>query len=348
MKVAVAMSGGVDSSVAAVLLIQKGFDVIGVTMKHYNPQKAGFPDSEGIDIAIYDATEVCKQLNIKHYVFDVQEKFEEIIIENFIGEYKNGKTPNPCTLCNPTIKWGAFFEQVFELGVDKMATGHYLKLQEEDNKCHLYRADDKNKDQSYMLWRLNQDQLSKTIFPISNYSKPQIRQIAEDNDLHIAQRKDSQEICFFYGTYHKFLKKHLKSVHGNILFKNGDIIGRHAGTINYTIGQRKGLNTPWKSALFVKEIDAINNSVIVTDDLDDLLKKDFVIKEINWISGEEPPVDNLEVQIRYNSNTNPVKNISKVSDGLKIELVKPVRAITSGQSAVFYCGEELLGGGVIV
>ncbi len=139
MKVAVAMSGGVDSSVAAVLLKQKGYDVIGVTMKHYNPQAAGFPNNEGIDIAISDAAEVCKQLNIKHYVFDVQKEFEEIIIKNFIEEYKTGKTPNPCTLCNPTIKWGAFFDQVLKLGVDKMATGHYLKLQKEDNEYHLYR-----------------------------------------------------------------------------------------------------------------------------------------------------------------------------------------------------------------
>ncbi len=365
MKIAVAMSGGVDSSVAAVLLQKQGHEIFGVTMRHFDNTAYGFPNNKGIDAAIKDAKIVAEKLGIPHYVVDTSESFKEIVETNFIEEYAAGHTPNPCTICNPTIKWGALLEGALELGAEKIATGHYIRLQEMKGIQHLFMADDRSKDQSYMLWRLNQYQLSKTIFPIAGMVKNEVRKIASDHNLAVANKGDSQEICFIYGHYEDFLRQYIEIIPGDICLKDGKIIGQHRGLSLYTIGQRKGLNTPWHCPLYVMQLDMKKNRLIVTDDPNDLAKDSFAIRDINWLRGKapinntstgEPTIGNLSVQIRYNSQPVAVKELigkdtarkeTKNDQEFLIKLENPVRAITPGQSAVFYYKNELLGGGII-
>jgi len=348
MKIAVAMSGGVDSSVAAAILKNEGHEIIGVTMRHFDNKKYGFADNEGINLAISDARKVCEKLGIKHYVIDISAEFKKIVVENFISEYEKGETPNPCTLCNPTIKWGIFLKKVLELGTEKFATGHYVKMVSENGKYAIWQATDKSRDQSYMLWRLNQKQLATTLFPLADYSKDKIRKMAREEKLPVHDKNDSQEVCFIKGKYEEFLKGKIAFAEGDIVLQNGEIIGRHKGLPFYTVGQRKGLNTPWISPLYVLRLDVKNNRVIVTDKPDDLLENHFEIDEVNWISREFPTkFENLSVQIRYNSRPVPVEKLTLVEKRIKVFLKKPVRAVTSGQSAVFYENEKLLGGGII-
>ncbi len=346
MKIAVAMSGGVDSSIAAAILQKEGNDVIGVTMRHYDSVAYGFSEVEGINAAIKDAEEVCKKLGIAHHVIDTSEVFKKIVEENFISEYSKGRTPNPCTICNPTIKWGVFLEEILKLGVEKFATGHYVKLIEEDKAFHIYKASDKHKDQSYMLWRLHQHQLARTLFPIAELSKKEVRTIAKEMKFPVHEKSESQEICFIKDHYEDYLKKHLELKPGNIALPNGDIIGHHRGLPLYTIGQRKGLNTPWKAPLYVLKVNIEKNELIVTDDPDDLLATEFHINQVNWIDKESEA--EISVQVRYNSKPVPVKKLEYKGKNLLISLQNPVRAITPGQSAVFYRGDLLLGGGVII
>jgi len=349
MKVAVAMSGGVDSSVAAAILLKEGHEVSGVTMRHFDNAEFGFGENEGSELAIQDAKQVCRQLDIKHYVIDVTEEFKSIVVTDFIKEYVKGRTPNPCTLCNPTIKWGVFLNKVLKLGVQKIATGHYVKMRYESKIYCVFKSEDEDRDQSYMLWRLNQQQLSQTLFPIANYKKKKIRKIANKLELPVHDKEDSQEICFIKGHYEDFLKEHIEFKSGKIIHVDGKIIGKHRGLPLYTIGQRKGLNTPWHSALYVLKLDVKNNIVVVTDNPDDLLCDRFSINQVNWISGSFPEdIKDISIQIRYNSKPVSVKGIILENNRLIIELQKPVRAITPGQSAVFYKGDRLLGGGIIV
>ena len=346
MKIAVAMSGGVDSSVAAAILQKEGNDIIGVTMRHYDSVAYGFSEAEGINAAIKDAEEVCKKLGIAHHVIDTSEVFKRIVEENFISEYSKGRTPNPCTLCNPTIKWGIFLEEILKLGMEKFATGHYVKLIKEEEAFHIYKATDESKDQSYMLWALHQHQLAKTLFPIAELSKREVRAIAAKMELPVHDKSESQEICFIKSPYEDYLKKHLELKPGNIALPNRDIIGRHRGLPLYTIGQRKGLNTPWRLALYVLKLDVEKNELVVTDNPDDLLCRGFQINKVNWIN-KEPEAD-ISVQIRYNSKPVPVRKLEYKGKNLLVSLQNSVRAITPGQSAVFYKENQLLGGGVIV
>lgn len=340
------MSGGVDSSVVAAILQKEGNDVIGVTMRHYDSVAYGFSEAEGINAAIKDAEEVCKKLGIAHHVIDTSEVFKRIVEENFISEYSKGRTPNPCTLCNPTIKWGIFLEEILKLGMEKFATGHYVKLIKEEKAFHIYKATDESKDQSYMLWALHQHQLAKTLFPIAELSKREVRAIAAKMELPVHDKSESQEICFIKSHYEDYLKKHLELKPGNIALPNGDIIGRHRGLPLYTIGQRKGLNTPWRLALYVLKLDVEKNELVVTDNPDDLLCRGFQINKVNWIN-KEPEAD-ISVQIRYNSKPVPVRKLEYKGKNLLVSLQNSVRAITPGQSAVFYKENQLLGGGVIV
>jgi len=348
MKIAVAMSGGVDSSVAAALLLKQDHEVFGVTMRHFDNTAYGFETNEGINQAINDAANVCAKLQIPHFVFDVQEDFHRIVEKNFIEEYKNGRTPNPCTLCNPTIKWGVFHDQVLALGAEKVATGHYVRLIKQNGTFQIIRAKDNHKDQSYYLWSLNQNQLSTTLFPISELTKPEVRKIAKQFDLPVHEKTDSQEICFIKGHYEKYLRKHLKFIPGNISLPNGDIIGKHRGLALFTVGQRKGLNTPWRCPLYVLKLNVRDNILVVTEDPDDLLADVLELEDVNWISGRKPEdQSNLSIQIRYNSNPVRVQTIKEGKTSLKVKLQKSTRAITPGQSGVFYTDNKLLGGGNI-
>ena len=348
MKIAVAMSGGVDSSVAAALLKKEGHEVFGLTMRQYDAKKSGYGENEGIEADILDAKAVCKTLGIEHFVVDLKEDFKAIVEKNFIDEYSSGRTPNPCVICNPTIKFGKFMEAAFKLGADKIATGHYIQIKEENDQFKIYIPNDASKDQTYMIWKLNQFQLSKTLFPISKYQKPQIRKIAIELDLPIHSKKDSQEICFIKDHYEDYLKDHIVFTPGDIILPDGKVIGKHRGLALYTIGQRKGLNTPWRCPLFVLKLDVKNNKLVVTEDPDDLLKNVFELEGVNWIAGERPDeIKGISIQIRYNSSPVPVKNMQKKGNSLLIELEKSTRAITPGQSGVFYKDNMLLGGGII-
>ncbi len=348
MKIAVAMSGGVDSSVAAALLVKEGHEVIGATMRHFDNERYDFAENEGINQAIVDAAKVCEKLGIEHHVLNIKDDFHNIVEQNFIDEYRNGRTPNPCTLCNPTIKWGVFHEQVLRLGAEKVATGHYVKLVEIDGHFQIHTAADAKKDQSYYLWALNQKQLSTTLFPISHLTKPEVRKIAAEFELPVHEKTDSQEICFIKDHYKDYLQKHIDFTSGNIVLSDGKIIGKHRGLPLYTIGQRKGLNTPWISPLFVVKLDVKRNELIVTDNPDDLLVSSFNINKVNWIDIVPDEIDNISVQIRYNSHPVPIKKLVRKEDNLEIVLKNPVRAVTPGQSAVFYLEDMLLGGGVII
>jgi len=348
MRIAVAMSGGVDSSVAAALLKEEGHEVFGLTMRQYDAKKSGYGENEGIEADIKDAEAVCNVLEIEHFVVDLQEDFKAIVEKNFIEEYSSGRTPNPCVLCNPTIKFGKFMEAAFKLGAEKIATGHYIKIKEENGQFKIFTPEDAAKDQTYMIWKLNQQQLSKTLFPISKYKKPEIRKIAADIKLPIHSKTDSQEICFIKDHYENFLKDHIIFKPGEITLPNGKTIGKHRGLALYTIGQRKGINTPWKCPLFVLKLDVENNKLVVTENPDDLLADVFELEDVNWISGERPDdMSGISIQIRYNSGPVPVKKVQENGKLLSIELERSTRAITPGQSGVFYKDNLLLGGGII-
>jgi tRNA-specific 2-thiouridylase len=348
MKIAVALSGGVDSSAALVMMLKKYDDVIAVTMRTFDNKKYGFDDNEGAEQAIIDAAKVCQKLGVEHHVIDVADDFEACVVTDFINEYCSARTPNPCTLCNPTIKWGAFWDKTKALGADKLVTGHYAEIKEIDGKMHIYRGTDISRDQTYMLWRLSQEQLSATMFPLALMNKPEIRKIASDAGLHIASKGDSQEICFIKGNYEDFLKEKIEIKSGDILFTDGKVIGKHRGLPFYTIGQRKGLGVSWTSPLYVLKLDQENNSLIVTDDKSKLKKSFFYIDNINWILGKIPDTENLSVQIRYNSRAVDVKSIKQLPNKVRVDLAEPANAVTAGQSAVFYQENELLGGGIIL
>lgn len=350
MKIAVLMSGGVDSSVAAALLKDDGHDIFGITMKNFDNRKYDFEPGKAIEQSIRDAEEVCRLLNIEHFTVNLEKIFEDIVVKNFIENYQSGLTPNPCCLCNPAIKWGKLLDKSLELGADKIATGHYVFLRHNEisNRATLSRNSDTDKDQSYMLWGLKQQQLKKTLFPNQDYTKKDVRKLANKFKLHIHKKKDSQEICFVKNHYAAFLKKRSFLIPGDIVFKDGKVIGKHKGLALYTIGQRKGLNTPWKSPLYVLGKD--KNVLTVTDDLKDLRRTEFLIRSVNWISEVAPSnIDGISVQIRYNSNPVRVKELVKVGNkNLRVILKDDVSSVAPGQSAVFYEGDVLLGGGIIV
>ncbi len=342
--VTVAMSGGVDSSVAAIVLLEAGYDVRGATMRHFDSTAMGFPPEDGLEQMIEQARDVCRALGIPHRVVDVQDDFRREIIEYFVEEYRAGRTPNPCTRCNPRIKWGAFLQA---LDTDFFATGHYVNVRNEDGLYCVYRAEDRERDQTYMLWGLTQEHLARTLFPLDNLPKETVRRIARENNLTVHDSPDSQENCFIPGDYRLFLRQHFTEKPGDIVFHDGRKIGEHTGLSYYTIGQRRGMNLPWNAPLYVLEIDAKRNRLVVTDDPDRLLVESFPIDEVNWLEGIRPAFDGMSVQIRYNSRPAPVKEIVENGDRLEVRLENPARAITPGQSAVFYREAKLLGGGII-
>ena len=328
-KIAVALSGGVDSSVTTLLLKNQGYEVVGITGK--------MVDDENFETVCQNAKKIADKLGIKHYILDLNEDFKKNIIEYFINSYKNGETPNPCIVCNKTIKWGKILDYaVNELGCDYIATGHYASIKETDGQFLLYPAKDEKKDQLYYLYQLNQEQLSKTIFPLSGMEKPQIRKIAEENDLPCKSSKESQDICFIKKPYttKKFLLEHIKSQKGDfIMEKTGEKIGTHEGAFQYTKGQRKGIGIAYTEPLYVTNTDTKNNIVYcgVKKELlsDNLTLFDFNLHDKNFKDGE------VLVKIRYNMQA--VKAEADVEDTcVKINFKEPVSGVTSGQACVLY------------
>jgi tRNA-uridine 2-sulfurtransferase len=342
MQIMVAMSGGVDSSVTAALLKKEGHEVIGATMDLHG--------NGSMNSAVEDAGRVADILDIPFHVFDFREIFSVTIIDHFCKEYSLGRTPNPCVLCNRFIKFGLLWEKAWELGADFLATGHYAGIEKKDGRFLLKKGADRNKDQSYFLYRLTQEQLSRTLFPLANLTKDKVKEMAQEMALPTVQRQESQEICFVPDNdYAQFLEEYSSTIAlpGPILDSKGKIIGQHHGITHYTIGQRKGLGISAPEPLFVTAIDAKNNTITVGAK-EELYSSEMVANDLNWIACV-PPSHLVKVQARIRYRAADVEAVITPIDDkeLYISFSTPQMAITPGQSVVFYDDDTVIGGGVI-
>lgn len=354
-KVVVGMSGGVDSSVAAYLLKEQGYDVIGVTMQIWQ-NDAEYDASEnggccGLS-AVEDARRVAQQLDIPYYVMNFRKEFQTHVIDYFVGEYLRGRTPNPCNECNRYVKWEALLNRSLEIGADYIATGHYARIDQLPNGryaiCNSVTA---MKDQTYALYNLTQDQLAHTLLPIGAYTKDEIRQIAIEQKLPVAHKPDSQDICFVPdGDYGSFLEKEVPDQippAGNFVTKDGIILGQHKGITHYTIGQRKGLGIAAGHPVFVCQIRPETNEVVIGEN-EDIFTDRLICDRVNYMGIEriEEPVSCM-AKVRYAHKGTPC-TVTDIGEGrLEVVFSEPVRAITPGQAVVFYDGQYVLGGGTI-
>ena len=354
-KILLAMSGGVDSSVAAFLLQQAGYEVIGITLKMWSYEKTygGKPGTQSDNDFIEDAQNLAKQLNIEHHIVDIQDAFADLIIQNFVDEYFAGRTPNPCVLCNPTMKFGTLFHYAEKLGCDKVATGHYLMLKNENGRYYVSRGKDVTKDQSYVLWKMSQEQLSRCIFPLGELTKEEVKALAQSFGISsIAEKRESYDVCFIpNGDYRSFLQMQrpaaCEALRGGVICDtNGKWLGKHRGFPFYTIGQRKGLEVAVGHPIYVTQLDIENNKVILGEK-EDLLSQTLFVTDYN-ISKYETLPENFRafVRIRY-KDAGTMATITQIENKLRCDFDQPVSAVTPGQSAVFYDGEDVVGGGII-
>lgn len=353
-RVLVAMSGGVDSSVAAALLVDQGYEVIGATMNVWPPD--GRP--EGLRsccslASVEDARRVAAALSIPYYVLNYREIFERHVIRDFLSEYAGGRTPNPCIRCNQHLKFNAFLTRARQLSADFIATGHYARVQHDasSGRYVLGRGRDPGKDQSYSLYVMTQDQLAHTLLPLGQMTKDATRALAAELGLRVADKPDSQEICFVSDDdYAGFVERNLEHLPepGPIRRRTGEVIGRHPGIHRYTVGQRKGLGLSQSTPLYVLEVDPEENALIVGEQ-SELWQNEAVVEAVNWIAFDDPPRElAVRAKIRYRSPEEPAL-VRPLSGGrAEVTFESPVRAISPGQAVVFYRGDTVVGGGVIV
>jgi tRNA-uridine 2-sulfurtransferase len=343
-KVLAAMSGGVDSSVAALLLCEAGYDVTGVTMS-LGIHQEGMNSGRFTDDAIADAARVCDQLQIRHLIIGFAASMEKKVISKFTAEYLAGRTPNPCVDCNRYLKFGVLLKKARELGFDYLATGHYARIEKNDDDWHLLRAKDKVKDQSYFLYQINVDDLSSILFPLGSLTKEDVRALAKKAGLSVAQRAESQDICFVpQGNYRKvFLDRNLFPAEGEIVDMRENILGRHRGIVDYTIGQRGGLGISAKMPLYVVAIETQKNRVIVGQKKD-LQAWGLIAADLNLLVDKFPA--EVKAKIRYRKKPSSCY-VTKKGEKMKVIFKEIQEAITPGQAVVFYGGDEVLGGGVI-
>lgn len=369
MKLAVAMSGGVDSSAAAAILKEQGHELVGFTMQLWNQRRGISVDENGDPLPsrccslddVYDARRVAEELGFPFYVLNLEREFERDVVQPFVSSYLSGETPIPCVSCNSRLKFASLDQLARSLGCDKVATGHYARVVFDagSNRFRLFRGRNLQKDQSYFLWELTQDQLSRAMFPLGEMSKPEVREVAREHALAVAEKSESQEICFVPdGNYAAFIDRYLESTgsadqkpgEGEIVDTSGAVVGHHAGIHRYTIGQRRGIGIAAAAPLYVLNIDASKNQVVVGQQ-DDLLGREFIAAGVNWVALDEPadPV-RAEVRVRYR-HTPAAATITPLNgdrDGrVRVNFDEPQRAITPGQATVFYDGDEVVGGGWI-
>ena len=354
-KVVVGMSGGVDSSVAAYLLKEQGYDVVGVTMQIWQDEDQTVQEENGGCCglsAVDDARRVAWELGIPYYVMNFKQEFKDHVIDYFIEEYVHGRTPNPCIACNRFVKWESLLKRSMDIGADYIATGHYAQVEKLPNgRYALKKSVTAAKDQTYALYNLTQDQLAHTLMPVGHYEKPQIREIAERIGIQVANKPDSQEICFIPDhDYAKFIQENssAKLAPGNFVDLDGNILGQHEGITHYTVGQRKGLGLSMGKPVFVVQIRPETNEVVIGES-QDVFSSRLTCSHLNWMSidGLHGEAMRVTAKIRYSHKGAPCTIREMGPDLAEVQFEEPQRAITPGQAVVFYDGEYVVGGGVI-